>query len=156
MQQSSDGTRSRLGVSLNHMAKKKKGKFFLELDEDQGLWKVGQGDQPAPAEPQPVTEPQQVAEPQQAAEPQKKSKKKAAPAAAPATEPVSAAPAREPISLVGFFDNRPAAQPDEEAAEPENTFAAANPLPMAMPGRRGPGPSLDMFKAMAREVKRNF
>lgn len=111
---------------------KKKEKFFLELDEEQGLWKFGKGEKPAQQEPEA--------------------------AATPAVTPTTPLTAAEPISLVGFFDNRPAeASAAEEAAEPDGvvTFAATNPLPLAQPGRRGPGPSLDIFKAMAREVKRS-
>ena len=131
MQQSSDGTQTRLGVSLNHMAKKKE-KFFLELDEEQGLWKIGKSEAPTPTEPQaPVTETApQVAQPQ---------------VAAPQAAPSPAAPAAESTEAAAAV------------TEPEITFAAANPLPLAQPGRRGPGPSLDTFKAMARQLKRtNF
>lgn len=149
MQQSSDRAQPRLGVSLNHMAKKKKGKFFLELDEDKGLWKVGKGDEPAPAAA-PATETQPAVESQTAAE----SQTGAAPASTASEDPAPA-PAAEPISLVGFFDNRPEEPPAEETTEPENTFAATNPLPLSLPGRRGPGPSLGMFKEMARKVNRS-
>lgn len=120
------------------MSEKKKGKFFLELDEDQGVWLVGKDKKQAPPADTPAPEAPVAPE-----------------APAPAPQVAQAAPS-DPLELIraAVSASSPAAA-EPQPSEPDVTFAVENPLPLVQPGRRSPGPSLDMFKDMARQVGRS-
>ncbi len=100
---------------------------FIQLDEEQGVWLIGKGKKATPPEARDDETPQQE---------------------------VAAAPA-DPVEIIrAALAESAAAAASETPQEPESNYATDFPLPLTQPGRRGPGPSLEMFKDMARQVKR--
>lgn len=151
------------------MSEGKKGNFFLELDEEKGVWLMGKGKKKAaseaqpevPSEPQTVErEPEAVAAapaPQpQAEKKQRRAEKrgKAAAQDAPQATP-PAEPLPDPVEVIrAALANSKAPETDASAPqEPDTNFATDFPLPLMQPGRRRPGPSLNPFKDMARQTR---
>jgi hypothetical protein len=109
-----------------------KNEFFVQLDDSQT---------PAPQAPAPESTPEPVAAvsdtpPQAKKTSIKKSAKKAAKAPAETKAP-------EPAPVV---------VPKAKLDPAQVAFASADPIPQNI-ARRGPGPSLNKFKEMARQVK---
>lgn len=104
------------------------GKFYKELDESQ---------KPAPQKPSPEPQPQ----PAQASksESQAESKPKSQPKPESKPQPATANASKNGKA--------------ETPAEPKKTFAPEYLMPTPSPSRRRPGPSYNMFKDMARQVK---
>ena len=108
-------------------AKRKNG-YFLELDESQN----GQSEAAAPAASQ--TAQQKKQEPAQAAP---------APSQAPKPEKNP-----QPATATANTQN------GQMESQPEQTFAPNYLTPTASKGRRGPGPSMEMYRNMARQTKK--
>lgn len=127
----------------------KKSDYYLELDEAKG-----NGSAPPKAEPKPeAPKAEKVKAPEaskvEAPKAEKKTKKTAK--KAPQAEKAPAAPAAVP--------SQPAPEPPplNQGLSPTPagmTFATDYLLPKATPSRRRPGPSMNMFKDMARQVSR--
>ena len=133
----------------------KKSDYFLEFDESKSA-------EPAPTEPVKKPEPAPVAveapkaeakveavEPkkEKAAKPakaKKAAKAKAEKAAAPVAKTVAPAPVKEPAPINSGVVKTPAGM----------TFASDYLMPKMNGSRRRPGPSMTMFKDMARQVGR--
>lgn len=114
----------------------KKDEYFLEFGDAKDTQAPPADSKPAP---QAKTE---SAKPTEA-------KVKAAPATQPQTTAVTpaqpAAPAKEPAPLNNGLAKTPAGM----------TFAPDNLMPNSSTPRRGPGPSMEMFKNMAGQMKRS-
>lgn len=118
----------------------KKSEYFLDLGESSAI---------APAMVAPVAiapekvEPvkSQKSEPAKKAKVEKKSKKEKEPVAIPAN---TAEPAKVPAATNGKVPTQ---------AEPNRTFAPNNLMPTPTGTRRTPGPSMNNFREMARQVK---
>ncbi|MGC9527876.1 MAG: hypothetical protein ACP5D7_20260 [Limnospira sp.] len=119
----------------------KKSDYYLELDEAKG-----NGSAPPKAEPKPEAPKAEKVEAPKAEKKTQKTAKKAPKAekapAAPAAVPSKPAP--EPPPLNQGLSPTPAGM----------TFATDYLLPKATPTRRRPGPSMNLFKDMARQVSR--
>ncbi len=131
--------------------KTKKGKgYFLEL-EDSGNSKAAEAKKPEPAKAETAAQAKKP-EPVKAA---------VATAAPPKAEPAAQAKKPEPAKATTESQNgkvKIEAQPNPPAAnngkaQGDSTFAPNYLLPTASNSRRRPGPSLDMFRDMARQVK---
>ncbi|MEG5018076.1 MULTISPECIES: hypothetical protein [unclassified Microcoleus] len=129
----------------------KKSEYFLDLGESGG--KEPAKVAPAKAEPvaiapakvEPVkSEKSEKSEPAKKAKVEKKSKKD--------KEPVASVPANTPepakVPAVAATNGKVPSQ-----AEPNRTFAPNNLMPTPTGSRRSPGPSMNNFREMARQVK---
>jgi len=133
----------------------KKSEYFLDLGESSAKEpaKVAPAKEPAkvaPAKAEPVAAaPAKVeavlakkSEPAKKAKVEKKSQKEKEPVASVAAK--TAEPAKVPAATNGKVPSQ---------AEPNRTFAPNNLMPIPTGTRRSPGPSMNNFREMARQVK---
>lgn len=116
--------------------KRKKSGFYLELDEEQGIWVPNEGESKKEPEQQ-----QKAAEVKQPSAPAQSVPSEVKQPSAPAQSVPSAA------------DNNGKSDRPTPEPQPEVTFAPDYLLPKPSPGRRRPGPSMNPFRDMARQSK---
>ncbi len=134
----------------------KKSEYFLDLGESSAKEpaKVApakvEAAKVAPAKPEPVAAPpakvepvkSEKSEPAKKAKVEKKSKKEKEPVTSVAAN--TSEPAKVPAATNGKVPSQ---------AEPNRTFAPNNLMPIPTATRRSPGPSMNNFREMARQVK---
>ena len=134
----------------------KKSDYYLEFDEAKGS--DAAKSEPAPEKPAPAPAETQAKQPEHAPAP-KPAKKTAKAADKPTSKKEAKQQAKATVESISVPQKE---QPSEEApfnggleATPEGmTFAPDYLMKQSSGGRRRPGPSLNMFKDMAREVGR--
>ncbi|NES21576.1 MAG: hypothetical protein F6K41_22270 [Symploca sp. SIO3E6] len=128
----------------------KKQEFYLELDEAETGKAQSETSAEAAVTPEPAKQPEPV--PAKAVKPAKKQKPTKAKAAEPVKQPEAFQGVLTPEQLIQAAVASTNNGKAEVEPEPEQTFADKNLLPLPT-SRRRPGPSMSMYRDMARGVK---